>query len=138
MRREVTREAKRNEVPMTGISSLLVIFAVLCLTVFAVLSVSTVKADCSLADKMAESVTGYYEADCQAEVILAQIRQGKVPAGVMVQEDVYSWSCRVSETQVLEAEVRVTSGDVWEVLRWQTVSSVDWEADDSLHLWDGQ
>ena len=31
--------------PMVGLSSLLVIFAVLCLTVFAVLSLSTVRAD---------------------------------------------------------------------------------------------
>ena len=43
-----------------GISSVLVIFAVLCLTVFAVLSVSTVQAQLRLADSTRRAVTGYY------------------------------------------------------------------------------
>ena len=29
-------------------------------------------------------------------------------------------------------------GDQWEVIRWKTVSTVAWESDDSLELWDGE
>ena len=53
--------------PAVGVSSLLVIFAVLCLTVFALLSISTVRADGRLGDKVQTAVIGYYEADFQAE-----------------------------------------------------------------------
>ena len=42
---------KRFSMPVTGGSSLLVIFAVLALTIFAILSISTVKADQKLAEK---------------------------------------------------------------------------------------
>ena len=42
--------------PAVGGSSLLVIFSVLCLTVFALLSVSTVQADRRLAEASAEGV----------------------------------------------------------------------------------
>ena len=62
---------KRKGITLTGGSSLLVIFAVLCLTVFALLTLSTVKADLRLADAAVHSVMEYYSADCAAEEILA-------------------------------------------------------------------
>ena len=57
--------------PAVGGSSLLVIFAVLCLTVFALLGLATVQANSRLSDASAQTVSGYYAADCQAETILA-------------------------------------------------------------------
>ena len=75
-------EERRSVPPAPGASALLVIFAVLCLTVLAMLSLSTVQADARLSDASAETVTGYYAADYQAEEILAQLRTGTVPSGV--------------------------------------------------------
>ena len=49
-----------------GGCSLLVIFAVLCLMVFALLSLSSVQAERRLADAATQSVLDYYEADLQA------------------------------------------------------------------------
>ena len=49
--------------PALGGSSLLVVFAVLALTVFALLSLSTVRADARLGDAATEAVSGYYAAD---------------------------------------------------------------------------
>ena len=46
-----------------GGSSLLVIFAVLCLVVFALLGCATVQADGRLSDVSAQSVSNYYRAD---------------------------------------------------------------------------
>ena len=66
---------ERMAVPAIGGSSLLVIFAVLCLTVFALLSVSTVNAHQRLAQNSRESVAGYYRADAQAERADALQRQ---------------------------------------------------------------
>ena len=45
--------------PVIGASSLLVIFAVLCLTIFALLSISTVQANGRLRDHAAKAVTDY-------------------------------------------------------------------------------
>lgn len=56
-----------------GSSSLLIIFLILCLAVFAILSLSSAKSDYSLSKRLAEHKTQYYEASSQAEVILDQI-----------------------------------------------------------------
>jgi hypothetical protein len=121
---------------MVGGSSLLVIFAVLCLTVFALLGLSTVQADGRLSDSAAQAVTGYYDADCRAERILAQLRSGEMPEGVTQSGSVYSYTCPVSETQQLQVEVRLEGGS-YTVLRWQLVSVADWQPDQSIDLWDG-
>lgn len=68
--------------PAVGGISLLVAFAVLCLTIFALLSLTTVRADVRLADASADAVTEYYAADCQAQEILARLRNGEVPDSV--------------------------------------------------------
>ena len=122
--------------PVVGGSSLLVIFAVLCLTVFALLSLSTVQADGRLADASVEAVTAYYRADCQAEAVLACLRSGQMPQGVTADGDGYTYTCPISDTQTLLVEVRL-DGDAYTVLRWQAVSTVPWQPDGSLNLWDG-
>ena len=133
-------DEKRFSAPIVGGSSLLVIFAVLCLTVFALLGLSTVQADGRLSDASAEAVSAYYAADCQAEAILAQLRAGELPEGV--EETVTpegrtcAYTCPISDTQTLAVEVRLEGTD-YTVLRWQAVSTADWAADETLDLWDG-
>ena len=73
--------------PVVGASSLLVIFAVLCLTIFALLSISTVQANGRLSDHAVNAVMNYYEADAQAESILAKLRAGEKPDGVVQEEN---------------------------------------------------
>lgn len=123
--------------PAVGGSSVLVIFAVLCLTVFALLSVATVKADERLSENARNAVTGYYQADCEAETILAQLRSGIIPERVSVEDGVYAYSCVISDTQTLEVEVALEN-DHYTILRWQAVSTTDWKADEKLPVWDGQ
>ena len=54
--------------PPVGGASLLVVFAVLCLTVFALLSLSTVRANGRLSETSAQAVADYYAADCAAQL----------------------------------------------------------------------
>ncbi len=129
-------ESKKFSPPAVGASSLLVIFAVLCLTVFALLSISTVRADGRLGDKVQSAVSGYYAADCQAERLLAQLRAGEMPEGVTEENGVYTYACPISDTQVLAVQVAL-DGDSYEILRWQALSSVSWEADDRIPVWSG-
>ena len=133
-------DEKRFAAPAVGGSSLLVIFAVLCLTVFALLGLSTVRADGRLSDASAKAVSAYYEADCQAEAILARLRAGELPEGV--EESITPegrtcvYTCPISDKQTLAVEVRL-EGANYDILRWQAVSTADWEPDETLDLWDG-
>lgn len=133
--------------PAVGGVSLLVVFAVLCLTIFALLGLATVQADSRLADASAKTVANYYAADCEAQVILARLRIGEVPDGVTESDGIYSYACPVSETQKIEVEVRL-DGEMYDILKWQLVPAWgegeeegmdSWEEleDDGLHLWDG-
>ena len=122
--------------PVVGASSLLVIFAVLCLTIFALLSISTLQADGRLSDHAANAVTNYYEADAQAEEILARLRAGEKPEGVSREGNLYTYTCTVSDTQLLVVQVMVEGSD-YTILRGQVISNVRWEADDKRPVWGG-
>lgn len=120
-------EQRSSSFPPAGISSLLVIVSVLCLTVFVLLSISTVRADQNLSNKSLEAIRAYYEADYEAEKILAELRADGTPG-------IYQYQCAISETQRLDVEVKI-NGDQYQILRWQAVSTVPWQWDDSLPVW---
>lgn len=132
------KEGTGGGMPAVGGSSLLVIFAVLCLTVFALLSVSTVRADARLSEASAESVAAYYAADLAAQEILARVLAGEEPEGVEFDLDVCRYSCAVTEERELAVEVELDGLGGWRVLRWQVVSTGGWEPDEGLGLWDGE
>ena len=123
-------------VPMPGGSFLLVIFAVLCLSVFAVLSLSTVLADKRICDASVQAVEAYYEADHQAEIIFAQLRGGSIPEGVQVDGQVYSYVCPVSAHQQLEV-VLYKQENTWRIERWQAVTRVEY-SEEAMPVWDGE
>ena len=84
-----------------GGSSLLVIFAVLCMTVFALLSLSSVQAERRLADAATQSVVSYYEADLQAEIILARLRSGEAIPGLDEKDGKYEFEVPIFGRQSL-------------------------------------
>lgn len=133
----INRDKARFSPPALGGVSLLAAFAILCLTVFALLSLSTVQADRRLADASAQSVADYYAADCRAQQILAQLRQGETPQGVEQEGSIFRYTTPISETQLLSVAVRLTGRD-YEILEWQAGSASQWQADDSLDVWDGE
>ena len=138
--------------PALGGASLLVIFAVLALTIFALLSLSTVRADSRLSEAAAQAVRDYYAADCKAQAVLAWLRTGEgkenlqVPENFSIEtsistypdrsETVHSYVIPISDTQELQVEVRVDGENNWEVLRWQAVPYGEWETDEGMDLWD--
>jgi len=126
----------RMRAPVVGGSSLLVIFAVLCLTVFALLGLSTVQAGSRLSQATAQAVSAYYQADCQAEEVFARLRSGEMPVGVTKAGSQYSYTCPISDTQQLRVELQ-KEAESWTVLRWQAESTADWEAENDLNIWDG-
>lgn len=124
--------------PLGGIS-LLVVFAVLCLTVFALLSLSTVMADTRLADAAAQAVEDYYAADVSAQETLARLRCGELPDGVTREDgNVYSYQCPISDTQSLSVEVRVEADGSYDILRWQAGYDGLWLEGEGPEFWDGE
>lgn len=130
----------RNEsrgLPPVGLTSLLVILSVLALTVFALLALSSVRANSRLRQQTEQAVLDYYAADCAAEEILARLRNGEVPRGVRRETDRWVYECTVSSTQILQVEAE-TDGLDYHVFRWQAVSSSRWETEDDLPVWSGE
>jgi len=127
---------RMNVIPVGGIS-LLVIFTVLCLTVFAWLGLSSVQAEGRLCTAAAEAIKGYYEADYEAEQILARLRAGEVPASVEAKGNCYRYKCKVSEVQTLVVEVEVQE-ESYRVLQWKLESAAEWTPEDGAELWDGE
>lgn len=130
------KENERVILPAVGGSSLLVIFAILCLTVFALLGLSTVQAGARLSDASADSITAYYEADAEAEAILARLRNGEAVEAVTTEGDRYSYSCPVTGNQTLYVSVRL-SGNDYIIEQWQVLPTIQWESDDSIEVWEG-
>lgn len=130
------KNPSRSPAPSVGAASLLVIFTVLCLTIFSLLSLSTALADRRLSDAAADSVQAYYEADAAAEEIYARLRAGEVPARVQVQGDTYAYTCPVSEKQQLQVLLQLEN-DTWTVLQWQLAVTNHESLDADLPVWDG-
>ncbi len=121
---------------MLGASSLLMIFAVLCLTIFALLSLNTAAAGARLSDRSAAAVTAYYQAETQAHGILADLRRGAMPEGVTKDGDIYRYICPISDTAELAVAVQVNGG-TYKILQWQSRPTEVWEADTKIEVWGG-
>lgn len=126
---------KKKTLPLSpvGAGSLLAAFAILCLTVFALLSLTTAHREQRLSDSAHRAVTGYYEADYQAQEIFARLRNGELPAQVRLSDDIYSYQIPISRYNRLEVALKET-GAGWSILRWQLVAETP-EEDQPLGVW---
>ena len=125
---------------VSGAVSLVMIFCVLCLAVFAVLTLATADREAKLTDMTARNAADYYEADRRAVEVTAILqRGGTVPEDVAVtwSGDVASFTVPIGEDQALDAAVRVRDGGSCEILRWRTIYTGTWEPEEYLNVWDG-
>lgn len=120
-----------------GVCSVLVILSLLCLTLFALLSLNTAKAGQRLSILQAEAISDYYGAESQANVILAKLRNGEISEGVIQNGNVYSYTCPINDNSHLLVKVQINSSDDINILCWQSVSSNEWTPDSDLPVWDG-
>ena len=131
-----------------GSASIVLVFAVLCLTVFSLISYLVAGNDKALVAAEAELVTGYYKADYLAEQILAEIIEtGAIPEEVrgvgvwsewdMEQNaDIIHYACPVSDTKELYVKLAISDG-THRILSWMMVDTDEWEFDDTLDVWLG-
>lgn len=121
--------------PVIGGSSLLVIFAVLCLVIIALLTLNTVLAEQRLSETSAQAATNWYAADLEAQIIFARLRAGESVSGVTQSGTVYTYSVPISGYQTLLVTVK-EADDCWEVVSWQAKAHPP-DGDMTLPVWQG-
>lgn len=146
-----------------GTSSLILIFIILCLTIFGLLSLSSAGSDWNLAQKNAQSIKGYYEADSQAVEFAAMVEAELLECALSSSsEEVYQHMVKermeeklggcydeTSNTvwkdvdmlygQKLHVELEITSEEErgYRILAWNVYQSEDYEIDRSMPVWSG-
>lgn len=136
-------QMKRNFGPQgLGLSSLMVVFLVLSLVIFAALSLSTAKNDYNLTLQLAEHRTEYYEAVSLAEQIMAQadsLHQAGEPMpaqllGISLDAvgSLVRYRVPIGDSQELRTEVEL--GETLTVKRFQVCTIDPWDAEQTLNL----
>ena len=129
---------------VSGAVSLVMIFCVLCLAVFSVLTLATADRESKLSEMTARSAAEYYQADRDATVIVAALQNGSetsLPAelddvNIAWDGDTASFLLPMGDSLGLDVAVSVHGG-TYEILRWQTVYTGSWEPNEYLDLWNG-
>lgn len=136
-----------------GSASIIMVFSVLCLTVFAVLSLITANSEYKLAVKSTDVIKNYYAADNAATEKLAvlkdtfddgdfaDVQTKATELGIICESagaDVtLSFEEKVTDTQALSVKATYTSGD-FRIDEWKLISTDEWNADAGFELWDGE
>lgn len=133
-----------------GSASIVLVFAVLCLTVFSLITYVVARNDKSLVDAEARLVAGYYEADALAEQIVAEIMASdQIPESIngveinkpedldpFAEMSVVYFLCLISEQKSLYVRLAVYH-DTYDVLSWHMIDTDEWVFDDRLMVWQG-
>ena len=123
-----------------GGATLLMLFAVLCLTVFAVLSLISAKSQSALVQKSADAVTAYYQADTRAAEIYDEVAAGNL-SSVKTQASAagtsYTYSVKIDDNQELQVALTENNGKL-AIVTWKVCATGDWNIDEHLDVWDGQ
>lgn len=151
-------DTSRNKVNI-GASSLILIFIVLCLATFGLLSLSSAQGDLKLAERNAEAVRGYYEADNKGQqwlkeidaILLEEMKEGEDPGQCSLQikkklGDLYdpetgriTTDIPMERGQSLHIELALLCGtERYEIRSWYVYDSGEFEIDTSMPVWDGQ
>lgn len=129
-----------------GAASLILMFSVLCLAVFALLCLSVASRDRSDTEKLAGSVTGYYQADSRAVEItdaLSRAIAAGAPApeigGITILTDgegQYSFLIPIDNRRALAVSLGIKNGGT-EILSWSVTEPDNWSPEEGLKVWEG-
>lgn len=124
----------------SGTVSLVVIFSVLCLVIFSLLTLVTARADMNLSNKNAESTRNYYAADTKATVILGEILDSLIIPdeidGVAIHQSgsVVSYSVEIDNAMSLYVEYSMVDN---KITSWHQDQTTDWVPNDNIDVWTG-
>ena len=127
-----------------GSVSLILIFCVLCLTIFSLLTLSFARSENALTQKLADSAQNYYAADMKATQAIAELEQalssGEQPAIAAGLEMNYSQTDRgllVSFLSQIDRQRSIAVTVVYfdgsfDILRWQETENAHWSPDNTI------
>ena len=145
--KEGSQIMKKKEVPVmnVGISLIILIFMNICLAAFAVLSLENALSDYSLSKKTAEHTTQYYKAVNKIQEQLAEKNQELVNRdknrhknGQKITKKQLKLTEEVSKRQQLSVVLQLDETGRYPqyyIKKWKLCSSDDWQADDSLDVY---
>lgn len=135
-----------------GSASIIMIFSVLCLTIFAVLSLVTTNSDLKLSTRAAKSIEDYYAAEYAAETKVLEIKDALQADGTPTQL-LRTLDVDVTEREDGNAEIRFTQNvdarrdlrvelilnadGKLSIAKWSLEANANWNPDDSISLWSG-
>ena len=135
-----------------GSASIIMVFAVLCLTIFSVLSLITANSDLRLSMRAAKSIEDFYLAEYLAETKVIDIKEklagGSTPQslvssvdGIKIEKqgnkDVISFVQTVDDKRdihialICETDMRLT------VSEWRLLPNDNWNPDSGVEVWSG-
>jgi len=132
-----------------GSASIVLVFVVLCLTIFAVISLVPALTERNLADAEVRLVQDFFAADALAEQILAELLLlDETPESIFGIEiysywnwdliiEIVSFVLPVSDTHLLYVSAGLDF-DEYHIFAWQMILADQWQADDGIDVWDGQ
>ena len=121
---------------ISGAVTLVMIFCVLCMAVFAALTLMTAKREAALTELTARQAQAYYEADRLATEKVAALARGEVPEDVTLSGETASFTIPADGSLRLEVQARLDENGC-AIEKWSTVYDGDWETDDSIEVWGG-
>jgi len=137
-----------------GSASIVMIFAVLCLTIFAALAFETAGYEQRLAEKSASAVEAYYIADgiaeerylqiyqlLQSDKTAVQLHAELEQLGVVVKLEEPQMTLRyavpIDDMQELQVELLWQENHLLQIERWNTATVAQWDYEDTIQVWDG-
>lgn len=148
-----------------GTSSLVLIFTVLALVIFSTLSLSSARVDQRLAEKTAQHVEAYYQADALGEESLRDINRRLEETEMFsgtngdylerirflyddkldLTKGILSYRIPMGEEQFLLVELKLLSLEAarqtdknYTIQKWVVQNSQEYEIDDRLPVWNGE
>jgi uncharacterized protein YxeA len=159
------KNIKKNLIKPTigiGISSILLIFLVVCFSVFAILALTSAKTDYQMNEKIADSFSQYCKVNQKAQELVAQIdeqlKQSYEEAssekeysnvayqklskieGVEVKKKQITFQVEAENSQNLEVELEIfypkqTGDSLYKVKKWELNYSATWTPNDKINVY---
>lgn len=123
-----------------GSASIIMLFAVLCLTVLAALSLLSANSQYALAERSAEVSRAYYDAETRAAEIYELVKSGDLSSVDAIDhegETFYSYTVEIDRFQAFYVVIAIENGEA-RIRSWKIVEAGDWTPDDFLDLWSGE
>lgn len=141
----MSNKKQQGGVVQIGASSLMVVFLVLCLVIFATLSLVSAENDASFSERSAARRTAYYNARSEVELVLDEIDARLSEKGseasfsdlnVEKNGDIMYFSTTLSDSQEIRVELRYTpEGEHnYEIISYQIVTTAQSGSTEPLQL----